>query len=472
MTSADDDAKDPALDLVVDSLAEPFRIKVVEKVSLPSRRDRERILRDASYSVMYLSSRDVFIDLGTDSGTGAMSDAQWAALMMGDEAYVRSRSFEVFERAVQEVTGYPYVIPTHQGRGAENVLMDVLLRPGHVVPGNAHFDTTRAHIAHREALAVDLVGDWLWDFGEALAFKGNVDLDKLRIALEHHRDRIPFVVLTITNNLACSSPVSLENIRAVRELTARHGIPLYFDACRFAENAFFVKRREPGQGHRSVAEIAREIFSCGDGCWMSAKKDAIVNVGGFLALRNEDLARRCQERLVLYEGFPTYGGLARRDLEAIAVGLREGLDEDYLAHRTGLVRYLAELLEREARIVLSKPAGGSGVFVDVAAFYPHLRSDQLPGVAFTSDLYLEGGVRVGAIPFHMQTIREDGQFAERAFQFARIAIPRRVYTRSHLEYVAKVVARARARAASNPGYRVVEMPRVLGHFFAKFAPLA
>jgi tyrosine phenol-lyase len=473
MTKPDpDDTDDPALDLAARTLAEPFRIKVVERVSLRSRRDRERILRDAFYSVMYLNSCDVFIDLGTDSGTGAMSDAQWGALMQGDEAYVRSRSFTAFEKAVREVTGYPHVIPTHQGRGAENILMELLVRPGQIVLGNAHFDTTRAHIAHRGALAVDLVGDCLWRFGEEHPFKGNADLEKLTVALERHHARVPFIALTITNNLACSSPVSLENIRAVRALANRHNVPLYFDACRFAENAYFIKTREPGQGHRSVADIAREIFSYGDGCWMSAKKDALVNVGGFLALRSEELARRCQERLVLYEGFPTYGGLARRDLEAIAVGLREGLDEDYLSHRTRLVSHLADLLHREADVVLSRPAGGSGVFVDVAAFYPHLAAEQLPGVAFASDLYLEGGVRVGAIPFHMHTVGPDGEIAERTFQFARIAIPRRVYTRSHLEYVAKVVAHAKARARTNPGYRVVDMPPVLGHFFAKFEPLA
>jgi tryptophanase len=263
----------------------------------------------------------------------------------------------------------------------------------------------------------------------------------------------------------------LENIRAVRELAKRYRIPLYFDACRFAENAYFIKEREPGQGHRSVADIAREIFSYGDGCWMSAKKDALVNVGGFLALRSHELALRCQERLVLYEGFPTYGGLARRDLEAIAVGLREGLDEDYLSHRTSLVGHLAELLQRESDVVVSRPAGGSGVFVDVAAFYPHLRPEQLPGVALASDLYLEGGVRVGAIPFHMHTVGLGGEITERTFQFARLAIPRRVYTRSHLAYVATIVGRAKARAPENPGYRVVEMPAVLGHFFAKFEPL-
>jgi tryptophanase len=468
----DGDLDDFASEVSAGVLAEPFRIKAVERVRLPSRREREQILRNAFYSVMYLNSQDVFIDLGTDSGTGAMSDAQWAGLMQGDEAYVRSRSFATFERTVQDVTGYEHVIPTHQGRGAENILMELLVRPDQMVLGNAHFDTTRAHIAHRGAMAIDLVGDSLWRFDDEAPFKGNVDLEKLAMALDRYGARVPFIALTITNNLACSSPVSLENIRAVSALAKQHGIPLYFDACRFAENAYFIKTREPGHRDRSVAEIAREIFSYGDGCWMSAKKDALVNVGGFLALRNQDLARRCQERLVLYEGFPSYGGLARRDLEAIAVGLREGLDEDYLAHRTGLVAHLADLLKREAGVMVSRPAGGSGVFVDVAAFYPHLRAEQLPGIAFTSDLYLEGGIRVGAIRFHMHTVRPDGSLAERTFDFARIAIPRRVYTKSHLEYVAKIVGRAKTRAARNPGYRVLEMPPVLGHFFAKFEPLA
>jgi tyrosine phenol-lyase len=466
------DDEDPALGQMAQTLAEPFRIKSVESIRLPRRSERERILREAFYSVMYLDSADVFVDLGTDSGTGAMSDTQWAAMMRGDEAYVRSRSYGVFERAVREVTGYTHVIPTHQGRGAENILMELLVKPGDIVLGNAHFDTTRAHITRRQGIPVDLVGDQLWSFSEEHPFKGNVDLDKLAAALARYADRVPFIVLTITNNLACSSPVSLENIRGVRALADRYGKPVYFDACRMSENAYFVKSREAGCGQLSVAEIVREALSYGEGCWMSAKKDALVNVGGFLALKDEKLARRCQELLVLYEGFPSYGGLARRDLEAVAVGLREGLDEAYLAHRTGLVAHFAARLEREAGVRVSRPAGGSGVFVDVGSVYPHLDESRHPGVAFACDAYLEGAVRLGAIPFHLRTVRcPDGEIVDRTFQFARLAVPRRVYTKSHLDYVVGVLGLVKKRARENRGYRVVEYPEVLGHFFAKFEPI-
>jgi tryptophanase len=463
-------ANDSERDLLEETLAEPFRIKAVERIRLPSRAEREESLKRASYSIVHLSSSDVFIDLATDSGTGAMSDEQWAALMRGDEAYVRSRSYEAFDRAVQEVTGYPYVIPTHQGRAAENILMELLVEPGNIVLCNAHFDTTRAHVEHRKGLPVDLVGDALWQYDEAYPFKGNFDLDKLGLALERYHDRVPFIIITVLNNFACSSPVSMENIRCVARLAERYRKPVYFDACRFAENAYFIKTREPGYERTPIPDIVREMLSYGSGCWMSAKKDAIVNTGGFLALKDQGLARRCQEKLVLYEGFTTYGGLARRDLEAVAVGLREGLDEDYLAHRTGLVAYLGERL-REAGAVVSQPVGGSGVFVDVESLYPHLGPDKFPGIAMSNDLYLEGAVRVGAITFHMNRVDQRGEIVEKIFQFARFAVPRRVYTKSHMEFVGKVMRRVKERASLNKGYRVIDMPEVLGHFFAKFAPL-
>ena len=464
--------EDPDFDRLAQTLAEPFRAKSIERINLRPRADRVRILHEAFYSVFFLASEDVFIDLGTDSGTGAMSDQQWSALMRGDEAYVRSRSFTAFEQAVQEVTGFAHAIPTHQGRGAENILMELLVRPGDLVLGNAHFDTTRAHVHHRGAQAIDLVGDRLWRFSEPHPFKGNFDLDRLRVALEVHHARVPFIAITVTNNLACSSPVSMENIRAVRALADRYDIPVYFDACRFAENAYFIKTREPGYADRSVASIAREMLSHGRGCWMSAKKDGLVNIGGFLALSDEGLAQRCQERLVLYEGFPSYGGLARRDLEAMAVGLREGLDDEYLRHRTAQVAYLAERLERDAGVVVSQPAGGSGVFVDLHSIYPHLAPDELPGIALAADLYLEGGVRVGAIPFHLLTVAPSGEIVPRLFELARLAVPRRLYSRSHLDYVVQVMRRVKERASANPGYRVTYMPETLGHFFGRYAPRA
>jgi tyrosine phenol-lyase len=462
--------RDFALELFHNTIAEPFRTKVVERLRLPDREERERILRSAFYSPAFVDSSDVFVDLVTDSGTSAMSDEQWSALMRGDEAYVRSRSYFAFEKSVQEVTGFEHVIPTHQGRAAEHILTELLVDAGDIVLSNTHFDTTSAHVQHRGATPVDLVGDCLWRFQEAEPFKGNFDLEKTRIALERYKDRVALIIITVLNNFACSSPVSMENIRAMRQLADDYQVPLFFDACRFAENAYFIKMREPGYASKSIAEIALEMLSYGDGCWMSAKKDALVNIGGFIALRDQGLARRCQEKLVLYEGFYTYGGLARRDLEAIAVGLREGLDEAYLGHRVRLVGFLGDSLEK-AGAVVSRPIGGSGVFVDVEALYPQLTAEQLPGIALFADLYLEGGVRAGAIPFTMNTIDlKSGDIAQRSFQFARFAVPRRVYSKAHMEYVAEVFARVKSNASRNRGYRVVEHPDVLGHFFAKFEP--
>jgi tryptophanase len=459
-------------DLLAGMLVEPYRTKVIERIRLPSREERAEVLKRAFFSVAYIDSSDVFIDLVTDSGTGAMSDEQWAGLMRGDEAYIRSRSFFRFEQAVQEITGYSHVIPTHQGRAAENILCELLVKPGDMVLSNTHFDTTRAHVENRKGVAIDLVGDSLWNFDREDPFKGDFDLVRLKVALDRYRGRVSFVLVTILNNLACSSPVSMENIRKTRELADASGVPVLFDACRFAENAHFIKAREPGYARRSIPDIVREMFSYGEGCWMSAKKDAIVNIGGFIALKDENLARRCQERLVLYEGFPTYGGLARRDLEAIAVGLREGLDEDYLRHRTAQVAYLGSLFE-DAKIRCSKPFGGSGVFVDVEALYGHLPPEKFPGIALACDLYLEGGVRAGAIPFHLKTVDPNtGDIVARDFQFARFAIPRRVYTQSHLDFVASAMRRVKARAKTNRGYRLTYAPDVLAHFFAKFEPLA
>jgi tryptophanase len=452
-------------------LAEPYRIKVVEKVRLPERAEREQVLKKAFYSIAYINAEDVFIDLATDSGTGAMSDEQWAGMMRGDESYIRSKSFLGFEKAVQEATGFKYVVPTHQGRAAEHILMELLVKPGNLVLSNTHFDTTRAHVMNREGKPLDLVGDVLWRFDEEHPFKGNFDLAKLEVALERYHERVPFVLITVLNNLACSSPVSMENIRGVKRLAAKWKIPVFFDACRFAENAYFIKTREPGYSHKTIPEIVSEMFDGAQGCWMSAKKDAIVHIGGFLALKDEDLARRCQERLVLYEGFMTYGGLAGRDLEAVAVGLREGVDETYLAHRTQQVDYLARRFE-EKGIKASKPAGGSGVFVDVESLYGHLPPDKMPGITMANDLYLEGGVRAGAIPFHLNTVdTKTGEIIAKDFQFARFAIPRRVYTKGHLDYVAEVMGRVKEKAPRSKGYRLVYAPEVLGHFFARFEPV-
>lgn len=459
------DQVDPAL------LAEPFRIKVVESIRLLPAAERARKLAAAFHSIVYLQSADVYIDLVTDSGTGAMSDVQWAGMMRGDEAYFNSRNFVHLEEAVREIMGFSHVVPTHQGRAAENIVMEALVPPDSIVLSNTHFDTTRAHVQNRRATPVDLIGDWLWDAHAEQPFKGNFDLRKLEVALARYHQRVPFVLITVLNNLACSSPVSMANIRGVKALADRYRIPIYFDACRFAENAHFIQQREPGYAAKPVREIVREMFSHGVGCWMSAKKDAITNIGGFIATSDESLARRCQERLVLYEGFPSYGGLARRDLEAMAIGLREGLEEDYLAHRVAQTAYLGRLFS-DAGVVVHKPVGGSGVFIDVTSVYPHLPPEKLPGIALANDLYLEGGVRAGAAPFKLTTIDDTGALIERVFQFARFAIPRRVYTRSHLDYVGATMKRVMASAHRNKGYRVTYAPELLAHFFSKFEPIA
>lgn len=464
------DEYDFAREAFVRTVAEPYRTKVVERLNLPSRAERERILAEAFYSPAYLDSSDVYIDFATDSGTTAMSDNQWAGLMRGDEAYVRSRNFFNFEKAVQDVLGFHHVIPTHQGRAAENILMELLVHEGDIVLSNTHFDTTRAHVEHRKGLPVDTVGDWLWNFSEPLPFKGNVDLAKFEAALDRYHERVPFIIVTVLNNFACSSPVSMENIREIRRMADKYGIRVFFDVARFAENAYFIKTREPGYADKSIAEIVREMMSYGHGCWMSAKKDALVNIGGFIATDDEELARSCQEKLVLYEGFYTYGGLARRDLEAMAIGLREGLDFEYLGHRTRLVAYLGEMLEK-AGAVVSKPVGGSGVFVDVEAMYPALGPERLPSITLCCELYLEGGIRVGAAPFPVNTVDpRSGDIVERVFQFARLAVPRRVYSKAHMDFVGEIARQVVANAPNQRGYRPVFVPPVLGHFFAKFEP--
>jgi tryptophanase len=460
-------------DLEMQTLAEPFRAKVVEKIRLLSRAERKKSLKKAFYSHVHLNAEDVFIDLVTDSGTGAMSDAQWAGMMRGDEAYMRSPSFFRFEEAVRDIfPDYPHVIPTHQGRAAENIMMSLLVKPDQLVLSNTHFDTTRAHVYFRQGKPVDLVGDSLWRFEEEHPFKGNFDLKKLEFALKRYHDKVPFVLITVVNNMACSSPVSMENIREVAERARHWNKPVYFDACRFAENAYFIKTREKKYRNKSIKDIVREMFSYGEGCWVSAKKDPNVNIGGFIALRDETLARQCKELLVLHEGFPTYGGLAGRDLEAMAVGVREAIDESFLSHRTRQVAYLAQLMH-EAGIRVSLPAGGSGVFVDVESLYGHLPAEKYPGTAFLCDLYLEGGIRAGAAPFSLHTVDvREKKIVTKTFQFARFAIPRRVYTQSHFDYVGKVMRRLKDEVAPrNKGYRRTYAPdSPLAAFFAKYAP--
>ncbi|WP_214107125.1 tryptophanase [Acrocarpospora catenulata] len=451
---------------------EPYRTKVVESIRLPSRAEREQLLRDVGYNPFYLKSQDVYIDLLTDSGTGAMSDTQWAALMVGDETYAGSRSYDDFEQTVRDITGYDHIVPVHQGRAGEHLVMQSIARPGGIVLSNTLFDTTRAHVEYRDALPVDLLADIAWDFDEPHPFKGNFDLDKLRAALEHHHGRVSAVVATLVNNLACSSPVSLENMRGVRELADRFGVPVFIDASRFAENAWLVTQREDGQRGRPVADVARDFFALADGCWMSAKKDGLVNIGGFIAVRDDQLADECRQRLVLFEGFPSYGGLAGRDLQALSIGLREALNEDYLRHRVAQIEYLHDGM-REIGVPVSTPAGGSGVYVDVARLYPHLNPDDNPGITLIADLYLHGGVRMSAGVFHLTTVDPtSGSLVSRDFSCARLALPRRVYGKAHLDHVIEAMGDVVDGAHESPAYKLVKAPRVLTHFFARFEPVA
>ena len=447
---------------------EPYKTKVVESIPNPSPEERERALERAHYNLFNLRSDEVRIDLLTDSGTGAMSDRQWAALMLGDESYAGSRNFAHFEETVHSVTGFPYVVPTHQGRAAENLLFSSVCRPGSIVPNNMHFDTTQAHVLHQGALPVNLAVSEAYDPESEFPFKGNVDLIALeKLLTESGPEKVPLVMVTVTNNTGGGQPVSLENFRGVVRVAGAHHVPVYLDMCRWAENAYLVREREPGMGQRSISEIGRAFFDLAAGATMSAKKDGLVNIGGFVATRDEPLAEKLKEAVILYEGFPTYGGLARRDLEAISVGLLEATQLDYLEHRLAQVRYLAGLLE-EAGVPFLHPVGGHGVYLDVRRFLPHLGDDDLPGQALVVELYREGGIRsveVGSLMFGPRPAS-----GMRPLELVRLAIPRRVYSASHLAYVAEIVGRVYARRAGIHGLRITFRPERLPHFTSRFAP--
>jgi tryptophanase len=453
------------------TIIEPFRIHSVQAIALPSPEEREAALHRAGYNLFGLHADEVIIDLLTDSGTGSMSDRQWAAMMIGDESYAGSRSFYRLQDVVDDLVGMPELIPTHQGRAAERILFSETLSPGDVVPNNTHFDTTRANIEYQGATALDLVIPEGRDPAADHPFKGNMDVAALTAAIEEAGvDRVPLVMVTVTNNSGGGQPVSLANLRAVREVCDRYGIPLFLDACRFAENAWFIKLREEGQADRSPRDIAREMFSLADGCTFSAKKDGIANIGGFLAMHDADLANRCRNLLILTEGFPTYGGLAGRDLEAVATGLEEVLDEDYLRYRIRSTAYLAEKADAGG-VPIVKPAGGHAVYLDAKALLPHIPSSEYPAQALAVELYRDGGVRgveIGSVMFGRP--QPDGSEEPAAMELVRLAVPRRTYTQSHIDYVAEVILSVASRASEIRGYRIVESAPWLRHFTARFAP--
>jgi len=446
------------------TIVEPFRIKSVEPIHWTTRPQREDLLRAAFYNLFLLPADDVLIDLLTDSGTGAMSTHQWAAIMEGDESYAGSRSFDRFRDSVQDIFGYKHVIPTHQGRAAERILFSVMCKKGDVVPNNTHFDTTRANVEFVGAEARDLVIAEGRQPSLRHPFKGNMDVEALEELIQRvGRERVPLVMLTVTNNSGGGQPVSMENVKAVSAICRRHGIPLYFDACRFAENSYFIKTRERGYELKTPKEIAQEMFGYGDGCTMSAKKDGMANIGGFLCTNNDILAQQEKNLLILTEGYPTYGGLAGRDLEAIAVGLQEALQEDYLEYRIASTAYLGNhIAERGVPIV--QPPGGHAIYIDSRAFLPHVPPDRFPAVALANELYLEGGIRsveIGTLMFGTAATMD----------LVRLAIPRRVYTQSHIDYVVEVVLAVWEKRELVHGMKLSYEAPFLRHFTARLEPV-
>jgi tryptophanase len=447
------------------TIIEPFRIKSIEPIRWTTRAQREELLRAAYYNLFLLPADDVLIDLLTDSGTGAMSTHQWAAVMEGDESYAGSRSFERFSASVRDIFGYKHVIPTHQGRAAERILFGITCKKGDVVPNNTHFDTTRANVEFVGAEAVDCVIAEGRDPRCNHPFKGNMDIAALEELIGRvGRERVPLVMLTVTNNSGGGQPVSMENVRQVSATCKKHKIPLYFDACRFAENSYFIKLREKGYESKSPKQVAQEMFSYGDGCTMSAKKDGMANIGGFLCTNDDLLAQQEKDLLILTEGYPTYGGLAGRDLEAIAVGLQEALEEDYLRYRIASTAYLGNHIASQG-VPIVQPPGGHAIYLDARAFLPHIPQEQFPAVALATELYLEGGIRsveIGSLMF--------GKAAK--MELVRLAIPRRVYTQSHVDYVVEIILQVWNKRESIRGLKLVYEAPFLRHFTARLEPIA
>ena len=459
----------PLRDTPFQTIIEPFRIKVVEPIRFTTREEREQALVAAGYNVFALRSDDVLIDLLTDSGTGAMSSQQWAGMMRGDESYAGSPSFFRFEAAVRGITGLEHILPTHQGRAAERILAGVALKAGDVVPSNTHFDTTRANVEAVGATALDLPIPEGREPGTIHPFKGNMDVAALRRVLSEQRERVPLVMITVTNNSGGGQPVSMANLREVSAACREFGVPLIMDCCRYAENAYFIKLREAGYENSTPREIAQEMFSYVDGATMSAKKDGMANIGGFLALNDDALAEKARSLLILTEGFPTYGGLAGYDLEALAVGFEEALEEPYLRYRLRSIEYLGDRL-LEAGVPIVQPTGGHAVYLDAKALLPHVPQAEYPAWALSLVLYLEGGVRsveIGSVMFGRQP---DGSEKPAALELVRLAFPRRTYTQSHVDYLAEVLLHVAALRERVRGVRMVESPEVLRHFSARFEP--
>ncbi len=455
------------------TIIEPFRIKSVEPLWFTTKEERATILEKACYNAFRIAARDVLIDLLTDSGTSAMSSAQWAGIMQGDESYAGSDSFFHFEQSVKDITGMPLVIPTHQGRAAEKIIFTILGGAGKYFLSNTLFDTTRANIEFAGSEGIDLLCEEGKHPSIPAPFKGNMDIDALKKTIqEKGAENIPLVILTITNNSGGGQPVSMQNIREVHAVCSEHRLPFFLDACRFAENAWFIKQRETGYAHKSIPEIVREMFSYADGCTMSAKKDAFANIGGFLAMRNLELAVRCRNLLIITEGFTTYGGLAGRDLEAIAIGLREVMEEPYLHYRVRSIEYLTEKLAA-AGVPVMQPAGGHAVYIDARAFAPHIPVHEYPGQSLVCALYLEGGIRSVEIgSFMFGKYDTEGRLIPAQMELVRLAIPRRVYTQSHIDYTAEVIINVFKQREQLRGLAITEEAPLLRHFTAKLKPVA
>ena len=455
------------------TIIEPFKIKSVEPIRFTTKDDRIKILEEAGYNPFLVHADDVIIDLLTDSGTSAMSAKQWSGIMDGDESYAGSKSFYRFESIVKEITGDKYIIPTHQGRAAEKILFSIVGGPGKYIPNNTHFDTTRANIEFSGAEAVDLLCD-VGKHPELKAdFKGNMDVGALeKFILETGKEKIPLVMITITNNSGGGQPVSMQNIKDVKAVCEKYELPLFLDACRFAENAYFIKKRETGYEDKSIKEICQEIFSYADGATMSAKKDALVNIGGFLSVNGEELAMKCRNLLIITEGFPTYGGLAGRDLEAVAQGLEEVMDENYLQYRIRSTEYLGEKIMK-AGVPIIEPPGGHAIYIDAKRFLPNIPPSQYPGQSIACELYVEGGVRtveIGSVMFGKYD-KQTGELISPPMELVRMAIPRRVYTQSHIDYVSEVIIEVYNNREKLKGYEITYEAPMLRHFTARFSPI-